>query len=434
VNESTDGDTYPTAIPVTRRTVQSDGVMRSLRRVGRRAPLAGLGLVSLVVLLLPATVLGADWSSAQRISSTGGSRLDSLHQLAAGDGAFHVVHPRVDAVGIRDRLVYQRSRDGGASWGRERALFTGNAEYPNVIPNLAIDARGPVVAVAWRSKGPKGTSLWVRTSKNRGFTFGPRVEVASSGPGLGVPAVTVGDGAIVVGWTSRRKGVVKVARSTNGGKTFKKTIEIASTKLSIDCRTNVPDGLVGLTSSGSRIHVAWSHAGTRKCQAGMIKMRTSQDQGKSWGRQRTVTKKRSYGWPELDARGTTVIATVQLPNGALLVARSSKAGRDWGERLIKPAKDHLLSAGDVTLLPNKKAQVTYVDERIKGNRLVATRVMTRHSNSDARRFGSAEVVMKQAARLRLAPNVADTRDQLAIVLQSGGFDGSPRNIYAVRQK
>ena len=75
-----------------------------------------------------------------------------------------------------------------------------------------------------------------------------------------------------------------------------------------------------------------------------------------------------------------------------------------------------------------------MDERIKGKRLVATRVMTRHSNSNARRFGSADVVMKQAARLRLAPNVADTRGQLVIVLQSGGFDGSPRNIYAAHQK
>ena len=408
--------------------------MRSLRRVGRRAPLAGLGLVSLVVLLLPATVLGADGTAAQRISGAGGSRLDSLHQLAAGDGAFHVVHPRLDAVGTRDRVVYQRSRDGGASWGRERALFTGSAAHPNVIANLAIDARGPVVAVAWRSKGPRGSTLWVRTSANRGFSFGPRVEIASSGPGLGVPAITVGDVVIVVGWTSRRRGVVKVRRSKNGGKTFKQTVEIASTKLSIDCRANVPDGLVGLASSGSRIHVAWSHAGTRKCQAGMIKMRTSENQGKSWGRQRTVTKQRSYGWPELDARGTTVVATVQLPTGALLVARSSKAGRDWSERLIKPAKGHLLSAGDITLLADKKALLTYVDERIRNKRLVATRVITRHSNSDARRFGSAEVVMKQAARLRLAPNVASTRDHVTIALQSGGFDGSPRNIYAARQR
>ena len=408
--------------------------MRSLRRVGRRAPLAGFGLVGLLVVLLPASTFAADWSSAQRVTSNGGSRLDSLHQLAAGAGAFHLVHPRLDVAGNRDRVIYQRSQDGAARWGRERTLFTGNAGQPNVIPNLAIDARGPVVAVAWRSKGADGTKLWVRVSKNRGFSFGARAEVASSRPGLGVPAVTVGNDVIAVAWTERRNGVVKVSRSRDGGATFKKPTRIASTKLSIDCRSKVLDGLVGLTSSGNRLHLAWSHAGTRKCLAGSIRMRTSNDQGKSWGRLRTVTKRRSYGWPELDARGSTVVATVQLPTGSLLVARSSKAGRDWGERLIKPAKGHLLSAGDITLLSDRKAQLAYVDELVRKKRLIATKVMTRSSNNDARRFGSATIVMERAARLRLAPNVASTRDDLAIVLQSGAFDGSPRNIYAVRQK
>lgn len=390
--------------------------------------------MGLIVLLSPTMVVGADWTSARRVSSSAGSRLDSLHQVAAGAGAFHVIHPRLDVVGKRDRVIYQRSRDGAATWGRERTLFTGNVDQPNVIPNLAIDARGAMVAVTWRSKGRDGSMLWVRTSSNGGFSFGRRVAVASSGPGLGVPAITVGGDIIVVAWTARRNGVVLVSRSRDGGRTFKPPQRIATTKLSIDCRSKVLDGLVGLTSTGKRIHVAWSHSRARSCQAGKIRMRTSANRGKSWDRPRNVTERRSYGWPELDSRGSTVVATVQLPTGALLVARSAKAGRDWKERLITPAKGHLLSAGDIVLLPGRRAQLTYVDERIRQKRLVTTKVMSRLSQNDARRFGPSSTVMERKSRLRIAPNVAWTGDDLAILLQSGSFDGSPRNIYAVRRR
>jgi hypothetical protein len=408
--------------------------MRLSRWVGRRVPLAGLGLVGLTLLFLPGAVLGDDWTSAKRVSSIRGSRLDSLHQLAADSGAFHLVHPRLEAGAKRDRVVYQRSLDGGATWGRERVIFTGLAKHPNVVPNLAIDADGPMVAVAWRAKGPTGTVLYVRTSSDRGLSFGLRVAVAAAGAGIGVPAIALGDDLIAVAWTERRSGVVKVRVSRNGGSSFRKPRRLGRTRLSISCKKRVLDGLVGATARGKRIHIAWSYAPERSCQASRINVKSSADRGAQWGRRRTITKLRSYGWPELDARGNTVMATVQLPTGDLLVARSAKNGRAWKDRVLKARDGHLLSAGDVVLLPKKKARLTYVDERIRKGRLLRTSLITRRSSTDGRKFGASFKVMDMAQRLRLAPNVAASGDALAIVFQSGGFDGSPRDLYVSRPR
>lgn len=406
----------------------------SVRRAGRRAPLAGIAIIGVALVMPPAAGVGAEWTSAQRVSPQRGSRLDSLHQLAADRGAFHLLHPRVEPGSRRDRVVYQRSSDGGATWGRERVLYAGTAAYPNVIPNLAIDAGGTTVAAAWRSRGPKGTVLHLTISTNNGFSFGKRFTLAASRKGLGVPAVAVSESLIAVAWTERRNGSVKVRVSRDGGASFKKAVNVGRTSLSISCRDRVLDGLVGASATGRRIHVAWSHASSRACLASRLNVRSSRDRGKSWDRRRTITKRTSYGWPELDSRGRTVVATVQLPTGDLLVARSAKSGRAWQERVIKARKGHLLSAGDIVLLPKGRALLTYVDERVRKDRLVSTRVLARPSGSDARRFGSPSSVIGMARRLRMAPNVAATGSHVTIVFQSGDFDGSPRNVYAARRR
>ncbi len=204
------------------------------------------------------------------------------------------------------------------------------------------------------------------------------------------------------------------------------------TSLSIDCKKRLTDGLVGLAINDRSVHVAWSHAPTRSCLAKSIRVRTSLDGGATWSSRRTITERRSFGWPELDSRGKTVVATVQATSGGVIVARSGQNGRKWSDRLIKPAKGHSLSAADVALLPNDNALITYADERIKNRRLVSTEVVSRRSRDDGRSWARPTNVTRRAQLLRMAPNVAANRSKLTIVMQSGQLDGSPRNIFATR--
>ena len=393
----------------------------------------GLALLA-AALLLPEVALGAGWGPARRVSAQGGSRLDALHQLAATSGALHVAHARLGTGGRADRVVHQRSRDEGRTWSSERALFTSGGAYRHVIPNLAVGARGPVVTVAWRARGSAGSTLFARTSRDGGATFGPRVAVTATGPGsgLGVPAVAVGEGLIVVAWTSRRTGEIKLRRSTDEGRTFGRVRSLGRTGMSIRCRKPVTDGLVGLAIAGRRVHLSWSAAARGRCLAERIVMRSSGDAGRRWGDTQTVTARQSYGWAELDARGRLVVATVQLPTGGLLVARSGEGGRDWTARVLSPPKGHARSAGDVLARPGGEVWVVYVDMRVVKGRIASTRVATRRSSDGGRRFGPPSTVLARARRLRQAPNLAAQGDRPTVLVQSGALSGRPRNILASR--
>lgn len=388
----------------------------------------------LLAVAMLAEVGVADGPSAHRVSERGGSRLDSLHQLAAAGDTLVLAHARVGEGGASDRVIVQRSTDGGASWSRERALFTSGSRHRQVLPNLAVGARGRVVSVAFRAQGPRGTTLFVRTSRDGGRRFGPRVAVAtrSGRSSVGVPAVAVGDGVVAVAWTDRRDGTVEVRRSRDDGRTFGKVAALGRTRLTIECRARVTDGLVGLAASGPRLYVAWAEARDRSCLADRIVVRASVDRGSRWRSRRTLTASRSYGWPELVATGRSVLATVQLTSGHLLVARSRDEGARWRQVRLAPRRGRVLSAGDVLVRRGDQVWVAFVEERIRGDRLRTTRVRAVRSRDGGASFGRAVTLAPTARSLRQAVNVADTERGRVAVFQSGDLSGQPRNLLVAR--
>ena len=404
------------------------------RRVGSRAPLTGLAAAVLALLLLPMLALGADWTALERVTPKGGSRLDSLHQLAAAKGELHVIHPRTGSGKTDDRVVYQRSANGGRTWTREKVLFSATDKRRRVVPNLALDARDRIVVAAYRVAGPSGHALLVRVSRDGGRTFGKRIELfeTKNEKGIGVPAVAIGNDVIALAWTNRASGKIKISTSRDDGRRFNGARTLATTKLSIDCKERVTDGLVGLAINDRSIHLAWSHASSRQCYASAIRARTSLDRGRTWSAVRTISERDSFGWPELDSRGKTVLATVQATDGSLILARSEKNGRNWRDRKLKPPRGYIYSAADVQLLPRKKAVIAFVRERLKKDRLVATQLITRRSADDGASFGKAKPVTREARLLRLAPNLAANQSRVSLVVQSGELDGSPRHIYTSR--
>jgi hypothetical protein len=273
-------------------------------------------------------------------------------------------------------------------------------------------------------------------SRDGGRTFGKRKQVFSTKreDGIGVPAVAVDPRGrvVVVAWTDRHSRKIRLRTSRDGGRTFGEARTIARTTLSIDCRNRLTDGLVGLTASQRSLHVAWSDAPSRRCQASRIQTRRSGDDGRTWEPTRTITSRRSYGWPELDARGRTLLATVQAPGGDVIVARSGDDGASWADRLIKAPKGSNFSAADVVLLPDRKAMITYVNERVRRARLLATKVVSRWSPDDGTSLRKPRTVAGEAKRLRMAPNIASDGEGISIVLQSGPLSGSPRNVFVSR--
>jgi hypothetical protein len=393
-------------------------------------------LAALSPTLLGSPAFGAGWTTLKRVTDERGSRLDSLHQLAADRGVFHIVHPRIGPGATDDRVFYQHSDDQGETWSDPWPLFQATNLHRQVVPNLALDASRETVAVAWRVSGPDGHSMLLRVSRDGGRTFGKRKDIFSTkrDHGIGVPAVAVDarGRVVVVGWTDRHSRKVMLRTSRDGGRTFGEARAVGRTNLSIDCRRRLTDGLVGLAASQRSIHVAWSDAPTRRCQASRIQARRSGDHGRTWETARTLTARRSYGWPELDARGRTVMASVQAPGGDVIVARSGDDGASWADRLLKAPKGANFSAADVVLLPDRKAIITYVNERVRRARLLATKVVSRWSPDDGTSLHKPRTVAGEARRLRIAPNIASDGEGVSVVLQSGPLSGSPRNVFISR--
>lgn len=415
-------------------TTHDGAVMTTHRRLGSRASLSSLVAAVLALLLLPSLALGAQWTGLERVTPVGGSRLDSLHQAASAKNVLHLVHARLGPRRTDDKVVYQRSGNDGRSWSKERAIFKANASHRKVVPNLAIEARDRIVAVAFRVSGPSGHTLFVRVSRNGGATFGKRMALFATKncDGIGVPAVAVGNDVIAVAWTNRASGEIKVRTSRDDGHSFRRPRTLGATRVSIDCRDTLTDGLVGIAANDKSLHVAWSDAGRRQCIADDIKVRTSLDRGASWSPARTITERDTFGWPELDARGKTVVATVQATGGSIIISRSERNGRNWREQTFKPPAGFIFSAADVALLPNKKALVAYVKERLKKGKLISTRLVSRRSPDDGVTWSKPKPVTQEAKRLRMAPNLVNNESRLTLVVQSGQLDGKPRHIYASR--
>ncbi len=390
-------------------------------------------LVALLLALLavpwPAAALGADWTPLERVTEARGSRLDSLHQLSADRGQLHLTHPAIGQGSADDRVIYQRSADAGASWGRPATLFSATPSLRDVVPNLALAARAGVVAVAWRASGPDGHTLFVRVSRDGGDDFAGRRAIFSTKhpDGIGVPAVAVGGkGKVVaVAWTDRARGRIRVRTSRDAGRTFADARTLARTGLSIDCRERVIDGLVGLAASKGRLHLAWSQAPKGRCQASSIRVRSSLDDGRGWRPAVEV-------WPELEARGRTVLATVQSTTGGIILARSGDEGDGWRSRLLKAPTGSSFSAADSTLLDGGRAMITYVKERVRRSRLLGTAVLSRWSPDDGATLRRPKTVVPDAAQLRMAPNIASVGRSIAIVVQSGPLSGVPRNVFVTR--
>jgi hypothetical protein len=384
-----------------------------------------------------AAIAAGGWTSPERVTARRGSALTALHELASAGGTLHLVHARIGPEGRDDRLVYQRSTDGGDGWSPERTLFASTATMRVLIPNLAVAAHGDLVVVAWRARGPTGSRLFARRSEDGGDSWRPPTVLAmTSAPrGLGVPAVSVAEDVVLVAWTHRSSGEVRLRRSTDRGASYGSARRLATSGLSITCGGDpIRDALVGLAAVGSTAHLAWSDARDGRCISRRIAVRTSIDGGVTWRAPVTLAATRTFGWPELAARGARLLAAIQAPDGSLVVAHSGDRGSTFRMRRFRPADDHGLGAGDILLPGGRVAWLVYPHLRYSGDDVAASRVRFRASANGGVSFGPPTDVITGGPKLREAPNLGVHGGLPTVVVTSGRLDRSMQDIVAVRAR
>jgi hypothetical protein len=165
------------------------------------------------------TDYGDSWSTE---SEAGGGADGRGAQIAYGDGVLHVIRGGGGIVEVR----YNRSTDGGLSWGNQ-TLLSDDDGIPSQWPSVAADPYGGVYAV-WFDyvNSPSGSSgyLFYRRSTDRGATWQP-VQYLSDQPTATWSNMCADTSGVYVVWmsgTGRERHFTHFRMSTDYGISWSK--------------------------------------------------------------------------------------------------------------------------------------------------------------------------------------------------------------------
>lgn len=224
---------------------------------------------------------GRSFSVPIRISDSGGDALDSDNTV---EGAVPAVGPGGEvyvAWAGPEGIVFDRSLDGGWTFGMDRVIAQNPEGWDLPVPGLSRHNGMPVTGTDV-SSGPFHGSLYVNwidarngdadvfviASRDGGETWEEPVRVNDDPVGNGRPqlftwmAVDPADGSLNVVFLDRRYGEgdvqgVTVARSTDGGRSFQ---NIRIDQDPFDCPESLFYGdYLGIAALGGRVVAAWPH-------------------------------------------------------------------------------------------------------------------------------------------------------------------------------
>jgi hypothetical protein len=227
-----------------------------------------------------------NWSAPVRVSDRGGDCVDADNTV---EGAVPAVGPNGEVyiawsgpLGI----MFDRSTDGGATWGRDVSIAPQPGGWDFAVPGISRCNGLPVTAcdvssspfrgriyVLWSDQrnGLENTDIFCVRSTDGGNTWGGMVKVNDDltsthqfFPWLAVDEVT---GYLHVAFYDRRQTTgntteVSLARSTDGGATFQNTIVSSSTFFPT---SSIFFGdYIGIDARGGRVHPIWMRLDTTR--------------------------------------------------------------------------------------------------------------------------------------------------------------------------
>jgi len=231
------------------------------------------------ILFSRSTDVGKTWSKPIEIDSHPGLPRDDngaaegFAGVVAPDGTLHVVWSQ------DGRIMLATSRNGGKTFSRARAiLHTGPTmfavqalERANGFPQIAIDSQSKHLYLTWSDYRNGDLDVFCSTSRDGGRTWIPAVRVNNDEIHNGSEqffqwlAVDPADGAANVIFYDRRrdpgnrKQTVVLARSTDGGRSFK---NYSWTDEAFEAADVFFGDYTGLAAFGGRVYGVWTERPT----------------------------------------------------------------------------------------------------------------------------------------------------------------------------
>ncbi|HXF71175.1 MAG TPA: sialidase family protein [Actinomycetota bacterium] len=299
-------------------------------RPGRlAATLAAALLVG--VLPGPRAAAAPSWGEARTVADFAWT---DGHAVAAAGGQLHVVYVSdLTAKGFaRDGGPYQgvfhvSSADGGRSWSQP--VRVSQPERHAFRPALASD--GTDLYAAWLTQrsyeayDPADPRvLFVRAGSASGW--GPTVRLSPRRGRVDRPAVAASEGVAYVVWTDAGAGRIRLARSVDGGETWRRA-EVGRTK-ALDPLGEGFAGLPAVAASGQTVGVVWISS-----SRGEVRAKVSTDGGASFGEAVVLARggaRANGGAPAVAAAPDRL--TFAWTTGRGVFARTWRGGA-WGPRV-----------------------------------------------------------------------------------------------------
>jgi hypothetical protein len=281
-------------------------------------------MVFALAIFIP-SVLSAQWEPDYRLTNDGEYSYTSLSNawcVAAYGDTVHVVW--YDNRDGNEEIYYNRSIDGGVTWGSDTRLT--NDVNASISPSLAVS--GSDIHVVWEDDRDQEPEVYHKCSTDGGDTWGSDVRVSTITGSQGAPSVTAVGGYIHVAWIDYGLiGGTEIyyVRSTDGGATWGTPVQISNAAL-----YSVSPSIAARESD---VHIVWedSRFGWWNNE---IYYQHSTDDGITWGGEVRLTDDTTFSFtPGIAVSGNILhVAWADMRDGnfEMYYKCSTNNGQTWG--------------------------------------------------------------------------------------------------------
>lgn len=168
---------------------------------------------------------GKTWGPDTRLSDQKGA---AEHPSIAVSGNYVYAAWHTTGAGNGINIHFRRSSDGGDTWAPEVALTTQGADAHNCL-----SADGSAVQISWGDSRTGEAEMYTRRSNDYGKTWSPEVRISDLPWDSWVPTVQIAGPVTYAAWVDTRDGNEEeyFARSMDGGKTFGPNIRLTDNRM-----------------------------------------------------------------------------------------------------------------------------------------------------------------------------------------------------------
>ena len=270
----------------------------------------------------------SQWQPDQRLTndpaSSGTSAYTNARCMVSNGDTVNIVWKDNRAGATNYEIYYKRSTDGGITWGSDTRIS--NNIYISSDPTISVS--GSVVHVAWDDNRDGNYEIYYNRSTDGGSSWGTDMRLTNNPAASQVPSISVSGSVVHIAWEDNRNAPyirIYYKRSTDSGLSWS-----ADTQLMNNTSSSWYNPI---SASGYGVKVVWSDNRNGHQD---IYFKASTDGGLNWATEiplvnDTVIKNN----PTLSVSGSVVFVTWmdsrdRYPNYEIYYKRSIDGGLTWG--------------------------------------------------------------------------------------------------------